>query len=177
MCRCRSDGRDKRRPFTYIFEFIFLYGICCNLAPIPQKVLGLSRQFWGSLNWSIIWVPYCNPKEMCRFNIPHITTTKQNLPNCAHMQWGCSAIFIMYTWLLIIVRNMLTQRRPFDIMMTSSNKNIFRVTGHLCAEFTDPRWIARTKASDVEFWCFLCFLDKRLSTHSWGWWFETLSRS
>ena len=33
-------------------------------------------------------------------------------------------------------------------MMTSSNGNIFRVTGHLCGEFTGPRWISRTKASD-----------------------------
>ena len=40
-------------------------------------------------------------------------------------------------------------------MMTSSNGNIFRVTGHLCGEFTGPRWISRTKASDAELWCFL----------------------
>ena len=40
-------------------------------------------------------------------------------------------------------------------MMTSSNGNIFRVTGHLCGEFTGPRWILRTKASDEELWCFL----------------------
>ena len=40
-------------------------------------------------------------------------------------------------------------------MMTSSNGNIFRVTGHLCGEFTGPRWIPRTKASNAELWCFL----------------------
>ena len=40
-------------------------------------------------------------------------------------------------------------------MMTSSNADIFRVTGHLCGEFTGPRWIPRTKASDAELWCFL----------------------
>ena len=40
-------------------------------------------------------------------------------------------------------------------MMTSSNGNIFRVTGNLCGEFTGPRWIPRTKASDAELWCFL----------------------
>ena len=38
--------------------------------------------------------------------------------------------------------------------MTSSNGNIFRVTGHLCGEFTGPRWIPRTKASDAVLWCF-----------------------
>ena len=32
---------------------------------------------------------------------------------------------------------------------------IFRVTGPLCGEFTSHRWIARTKASDAELWCFL----------------------
>ena len=33
--------------------------------------------------------------------------------------------------------------------------NIFRVTGHLCGEFTGDRWISRIKASDTELWCFL----------------------
>ena len=40
-------------------------------------------------------------------------------------------------------------------IMTSPNGNIFRVTGHLCEEFTGPWWIPRTKASDAELWCFL----------------------
>ena len=42
------------------------------------------------------------------------------------------------------------------LMMTSSNGNIFRVTGSLCQEFTGHRWIPLTKASDAEL--FLCFL-------------------
>ena len=41
------------------------------------------------------------------------------------------------------------------VLMTSSNENISRVTGHLCGEFTFHRWIPRTKTSDAEFWCFL----------------------
>ena len=32
--------------------------------------------------------------------------------------------------------------------------NIFRITGHLCREFTGHRWIPSTKASDVELWYF-----------------------
>ena len=40
-------------------------------------------------------------------------------------------------------------------MMTSSNGNIFRVTGPLWGEFTGHRWIPLTKASDAELWCFL----------------------
>ena len=43
----------------------------------------------------------------------------------------------------------------YSFMMTSSNGDIFRVTGHLCGEFTGPRWIPRTKVSDAELWCFL----------------------
>ena len=57
-------------------------------------------------------------------------------------------------------------------MMTSSNGNIFRVTGHLCSEFTSPRWIPRTKAFDV---FFDLRLNKRLSKQWQGWWFETPS--
>ena len=40
-------------------------------------------------------------------------------------------------------------------MMTSSNGNIFRVTGPLCWEFTGYRWIPLTKPSNAELWCFL----------------------
>ena len=40
-------------------------------------------------------------------------------------------------------------------MMTSSNGDIFLVTGHLCGEFTGHRWVPRTKANDAELWCFL----------------------
>ena len=41
-------------------------------------------------------------------------------------------------------------------MMTSSNGNIFRVTGTLFGEFTGHRWIPLPhKASDAELWCFL----------------------
>ena len=35
-------------------------------------------------------------------------------------------------------------------MMTSSNGTIFRVTVHLCGEFTGPRWNPHRKASDAE---------------------------
>ena len=56
-------------------------------------------------------------------------------------------------------------------------RNVFRVTGHLCGEFTGQRWIHRTKARDGELWCFLWSEPElRLSNHGWGWWFETPSR-
>ena len=65
----------------------------------------------------------------------------------------------------------------FFIMMTSSNGNIFRVTGLLWGEFTGHHLIPLKKASDAELWClfYLC-LNKRLSKQSRRWWFETPSR-
>ena len=36
----------------------------------------------------------------------------------------------------------------------------YRVTGHLCGEFTGDRWIPRTKASDAELWCFLLYVPE-----------------
>ena len=62
---------------------------------------------------------------------------------------------------------------PSAIMMTSSNGNIFRVTGPLCGsrgEFPTQRPVTRT---------FDVFFDLRpnirLSKQPWGWWFETPS--
>ena len=70
-----------------------------------------------------------------------------------------------------------TGKKPYHChMMTSSNGNIFRVTG-LCAgnspvngEFPAQRPV--TRSFDV---FFDMHLIKRLSKHSRGWWFETLS--
>ena len=63
-------------------------------------------------------------------------------------------------------------------MMTSSNGNIFRVTGPLCGEFTGPGEFPTqrpvTRGIDV---FFDLRLNKRLSKQPWGWWFETLSWS
>ena len=61
--------------------------------------------------------------------------------------------------------------------MTSSNGNIFRVTGHLCGEFTGPGNFPAQRPGTRRFDVFfdLC-LNKRLRKQSWGWWFETLSR-
>ena len=55
-------------------------------------------------------------------------------------------------------------------IMTSSNGNIFGVTGHLCGAFPPERPV--TRSFDI---FFDLRLNKRLSKQSWGWWFETLS--
>ena len=62
---------------------------------------------------------------------------KFRLSPCAH--WICARwqIHVTYT------------------MMTSSNGNIFCVTGPLCGKVTGHQRILLTKASDAEMWCFL----------------------
>ena len=55
--------------------------------------------------------------------------------------------------------------------MASSNGNIFRVTGHLCGEFTGHRPVTRRFGVFFDL-----HLNKRLSKQWWGWWFETPSR-
>ena len=62
-------------------------------------------------------------------------------------------------------------------MMTSSNGDIFRVTGHLCGEFTGPGELPTQRPVTRSFDVFFDLrLNKRLSKQSWGWWFETPSR-
>ena len=61
-------------------------------------------------------------------------------------------------------------------MMLSSYGNIFRLTGHLCGEFTGPREFPTQRPVTRSFDVFFdLHLNKRLSKQWWGWWFETLS--
>ena len=61
-------------------------------------------------------------------------------------------------------------------MMMSSNGNIFRVTGHLCGEFTGTQWIPRYRPVTRSFDVFFDLrFNKRLSKQSGGWWFKTPS--
>ena len=62
--------------------------------------------------------------------------------------------------------------------MTSSNGNIFRVTGPLCGEFTGPGEFPTQRPVTRRFDVFFYLrLNKRLSKQPWGWWFETPSWS
>ena len=64
------------------------------------------------------------------------------------------------------------------IMMTSSNGNIFRVTGPLCGELTGPGEFPTQRPVTRSFDVFFDLRpNKRWSKQPWGWWFETLSWS
>ena len=63
-------------------------------------------------------------------------------------------------------------------MMTSSNWNIFRVTGHLCGEFTGPGEFPAQRPVTRSFDVFFDLrLNKRFSKQPWAWWFKTPSWS
>ena len=77
--------------------------------------------------------------------------------------------YLLRCW-LFVVSNQTT--------MTSSNGNIFRVTGPLCGEFTGPGEFPTQRPVTRSFDVFFDLrLNKPLSKQPWGWWFETLSRS
>ena len=60
------------------------------------------------------------------------------------------------------------------IMMTSSNGNIFRITGPLCGEFNGPGEFPAQRPVMRSFDVFFDLRpNKRLSKQPWGWWFET----
>ena len=60
-----------------------------------------------------------------------------------------------FTYPMLFVRRFCFDVFVFIILISSSNGNIFRVTDHLCGDFTGHRWISHTKAIDAEVWCFL----------------------
>ena len=83
--------------------------------------------------------------------------------------WAC-VIYILpvlaenaplcWSWWRHIISELILLQRHTGVqcifyMITTSSRNIFRVTGHLCGEFTGGRWIPRTKASDAALWCIL----------------------
>ena len=85
----------------------------------------------------------------------HINITRYGVRACSNMvQLRCGNGWVIPVLVFCEVK-LPTHIIFATAMMTSSNGNIFRVTGHLCGEITGPRWIPRTKASDAELWCFL----------------------
>ena len=61
-------------------------------------------------------------------------------------------------------------------MMTSSNGNIFHVTGPLCGEFAGTGEFPSQRPVMRSFDVFFDLrLNKRLNKQPWGWWFETPS--
>ena len=120
--------------------------------------------------WSFLW---CAPRQtveqtvkmpmiwdvivviMTSLQCAHTHTEALSYRQCCSKDVNKRTVFFECRWPIKTQFIDCLCRKCVCIMMTSSNGNVFRVTGHLCGEFTGPRWIPRTKASDVELWCFL----------------------
>ena len=99
---------------------------------------------------------------------------RQLLVDSPHGSFGKSTpnkVYLILSHLILSYKGLVKQS---FYMMTSSNGNIFRITGHLCGElpvtgeFPAQRLV--TQIFDVFF--DLC-LNKDLRKQSWGWWFQT----
>ena len=119
--------------------------------------------FWFKFNWSLFLRVQLAINQHCLAPIPRqaiIWTNSEPIPWRIYAALGGEQL----TW-------------PSKVMMTSSNGNIFRVTGHMCGEFTGP---ADFPTQRSVMWSFDVFFalrqNKRLGKQWWCWWFKTLSR-
>ena len=82
----------------------------------------------------------------------------------------CIKVLFLFLFGIIVYKHYCHHANWFSFyvvhMMTSSNGNIFRATGHLYK----GQWLGALIFFDLH-------LNKRLIKQSWGWWFETTSRS
>ena len=125
--------------FISLNENAFKY-IACKIAALLSRLYGVHHR---ANIWIIIIISWKDNKGY--------------LPDITHFRHAFNVVYemIFYGKYFNQKSNIKVFGNIFLSMMTSSNGNIFRVTGHLCGEFTGLRWIPRTKASDAELWCFL----------------------
>ena len=156
---------------------------------------------WNQSNSVIVG---CSPSWSTDRHLPLTLTVKQFLyssdcmgpggrdakfwfGNIVPKQWTLSG-FLQHTSVsaIYIYNNKISQqlqvsdmnKNASTCMMTSSNGNIFRVTGLLCGEFTGPGEFPTQRSVTRSFDVFFDLrLNKRLSKQPWGWWFESPSWS
>ena len=135
-----------------------------------------------SIIWDAMTVMWHHYSEgiWCRFfldSVPFVYISDcTNTLSASRWCWRRSWRWRITGLFLISCNTRTTATDRARIMMTSSNGNIFRVTGPLCGEFTGPGEFPTqrpvTRSFDVYF---DLRLNKRLSKQPWGWWFETPS--
>ena len=113
------------------------------------------------------------------FQLPMISY----LTECIHAEKEPAAVEIIVTHCLVdnfygigVNVNVNRSKLPKNVrfMMTSSNGNGFRVTGPLSPVNSPLKGQWRVP---LMMFSLVCALNKRLSTQSWCWWFETPLRS
>ena len=137
--------------------FIFIFPIAL---PLPQKTYDCPRA-------SGVLIILMDVGKIIRY----LSRVKQNKVRDIYLFWDVLKLTQLKKCWVFFKQNYISYAKSYlftthhyveyhdDVI--KSNGNIFRVTGYLCGEFTDHRWIPRTKASDAELWCFLW------SAHEW----------
>ena len=114
------------------------------------------------------YISFKRSVALCNLFSLSVTTATSKSTNCNFIQYVPSNMHSSMTCFLLLWLN--------HHMMTSSNENIFRVTGPLCGEFTSHRLIPDKRPVTRRFDAFFDLrLNKRLIKQSRGWWFETPS--
>ena len=99
--------------------------------------------FGRSFYFEAISFPSRSTWRICHFNDNHVGSSGYLLQKESPVQYGKmrNVILICYCYKILLQKCTVkvTSCATDNLhMMTSSNGNIFRVTGHLCAEFTGP---------------------------------------
>ena len=113
---------------------------------------------WSAIHYSAYGVLMAVPRHEIHINMTFwLNHTKSKAIHYWKYTVMCTNIHVSIMWMYLADIQLVVSywHRMTSYMTTSSNGNIFRVTGLLCGEFTGPRWIPHTKASDAELWCFL----------------------
>ena len=147
----------QRNKYIYIyevkitFEMLTVRGHQHSFSTQDRTFFWKCQSFW---EWKCLDMRGTQiPKPIMTYCSACILHLIQLTYNINHECWGKSP---SSACIVSSIRNQLSWVWLMSVhIMTSSNGNIFRVTGPLCEEFTGHRWIPLTKASDAELWCFL----------------------
>ena len=152
--------------------FSALLALCAGNSPVPDE-FHAQRPETRSFDVFCAWInDWANNREAGDLRSYH-----------AHYDVSVISylvIFIDINVMLVMFHMRIAAPYPIlrNSMMTSSNGNIFRVTGPLCGEFTGPGEFPTQRPETRSFDVFFDLrLNKRLSKQPWGWWFETPSWS
>ena len=129
-------------------------GLCAGNSPVPGEFL--AQRASNAENVFIWWRHHGNPHNMMK-------SACKDIMHGDVMPWECFPYYWPFVrgancavlWCFLCCYSEEVADQTQIRMMTSSNGNIFRVTDHLCREFTGPQWIpaqrAMTRSFDVFF--------------------------
>ena len=141
-----------------------------NVIPIFTQ----TNRFVGSQQKSIWRIALTIRLKIIQRKMPLELIYKINNP----MLWYFKSVYHTATFIFITKTSIVFLSLVSENMMTSSNGNIFRVTGPLCGEFTGPGEFPTQRPVTRSFDVFFDLrLNKRLSKQPWGWWVGTPSWS